>query len=103
MNRIDSPEPCSFILRAAAWAKKRFRSNSFCRYFKSKIKKTFSDFLIEIRIEHARKLLAETDMPVAKICFECGYNCFSNFNKQFKTITNRTPIEYRKYCRQTAI
>lgn len=77
--------------------------NSFCRYFKSRMKKSFSDFLIEIRIKHARRLLAETDMPVAEICFECGYNSFSNFNKQFKIITNRTPIEYRKYCRQTAI
>lgn len=77
--------------------------NSFCRYFKSRIKKSFSDFLIEIRIEHARKLLAETEMPVAEICFECGYNSFSNFNKQFKIITNRTPIEHRKYYRQTAI
>jgi AraC-like DNA-binding protein len=69
--------------------------NSFCRYFKSRIKKSFSNFLIEIRIGHACKLLAETDMPVADICFDCGYNTLSNFNKHFKSITKKSPLAYR--------
>lgn len=69
--------------------------NSFCRYFKSRIKKSFSNFLIEIRIGHACKLLAENDMPVAEICFECGYNSFSNFNKHFRIVTKKTPLQYR--------
>lgn len=69
--------------------------NSFCRYFKSRTKKSFSKFLIEIRIGHACKLLAETEKPVAEICYECGYNNFSNFNKIFKIVTSRTPVHYR--------
>lgn len=68
---------------------------SFCRYFKSRIKKTFSKFLIELRIGHACKLLAETNKGVAEICYESGYNNFSNFNRHFKSITQKTPLEYR--------
>ncbi len=68
---------------------------SFCRYFKSRIKKTFSKFLIEIRIGHACKLLAETNKSIADICYECGYNNFSNFNRHFKNITQKTPLEHR--------
>jgi AraC-like DNA-binding protein len=71
--------------------------NSFCRYFKSRIKKSFSKFLIEVRIGHACTLLAETEISVAEICYQCGYNNFSNFNRHFKTITLRTPIQHRKY------
>ena len=74
--------------------------NAFCRYFKSRIKKSFSNFLIEVRIEHACKLLAETQMPVADVCFECGYNNFSNFNKNFKVITKKTPLQYRTFCQK---
>jgi len=71
--------------------------HSFCRYFKSRIKKTFSKFLLEVRIGHAGKLLAETNKPVATICYESGFNNFSNFNRHFKTITKKTPLEYRKH------
>lgn len=69
--------------------------HSFCRYFKSRIKKTFSRFLIEVRIGHACKLLAETNKSVADICYESGYNNFSNFNRHFKSITQKTPLNYR--------
>ena len=70
--------------------------NSFCRYFKLRTKKSFSKFLIEIRISHACKLLAETGKPVAEVCYESGFNNFSYFNKNFKIITKRTPMQYRK-------
>ena len=71
--------------------------HSFCRYFKSRIKKTFSKFLLEVRIGHAGKLLAETNKTVATVCFESGFNNFSNFNRHFKTITKKTPLEYRRH------
>lgn len=70
---------------------------SFCRYFKSRIKKTFSQFLIEVRIGHACKLLAETDKSVSHICYESGYNNFSNFNKHFKKVIGKTPSKHRDY------
>lgn len=74
--------------------------NSFCRYFKSRIKKTFSKFLLEVRIGHACKLLAETHHPVADVCYRCGFNNFSNFYRHFKSITGRTPLAHRKYYQE---
>ena len=74
--------------------------NGFCRYFKSRIKKTFSHFLIEVRVGHACKLLAESDKTVAEICYESGFNNFSNFNRHFKHIAGRTPLNHRKYYQE---
>lgn len=74
--------------------------HAFCRYFKSRIKKTFSKFLIEVRIGHACKLLAETHKSVADICYECGFNNFSNFNRHFKFITGKTPLVHRRYYQE---
>ncbi len=74
--------------------------NGFCRYFKSRIKKTFSKFLLEVRIGHACKLLAESEKTVADICYESGFNNFSNFNRHFKIIAGRTPLNHRKYYQE---
>lgn len=74
--------------------------HSFCRYFKSKIKKTFSRFLLEVRTGHAAKLLAETNKSVAEVCYESGFNNFSNFNRHFKDIIGRTPMAHRKYYQE---
>lgn len=71
--------------------------HSFCRYFKEKTKKTYLDFLIEVRIGHACRLLVEQDLTVSEICYACGYNNISHFYHQFKTITNRQPLEYRSH------
>ncbi|MFP5040790.1 AraC family transcriptional regulator [Parasediminibacterium sp. JCM 36343] len=76
---------------------------AFCRYFKSRLKKTFSLFLIEVRIGHAAKLLAETSKSVAEICFESGYNNFSNFNRHFKAIIGKTPMQHRKYYQEVKL
>jgi len=71
---------------------------SFCRYFKLMTKKTYSDFLTEIRISHACRFLIEDKLPTEVLCFECGFNNVSNFYRHFKKITNMTPLEYkRKY------
>ena len=71
---------------------------SFCRYFKLITKKTYYDFLIEIRISQACRLLIEDKLLTEVICFECGFNNVSNFYRHFKKITKVTPLEYkRKY------
>ncbi|MCG8475350.1 MAG: AraC family transcriptional regulator [Cytophagales bacterium] len=69
---------------------------SFCRYFKLRTRKTFSLFLNEIRVGHACKLLKENQFNISEICYECGFNNISNFNRQFKAITDFTPTEYKK-------
>ncbi len=69
---------------------------SFCRYFKLMTKKTYYDFLIEIRVSHACKMLIEDKKPTEIICFECGFNNVSNFYRHFKKVTQTTPMEYKK-------
>lgn len=69
---------------------------SFCRFFKRNIKKSYFDFIKEIRIGHACKLLRETSQPVLEICYVSGYNSWAHFSKQFKSITKLTPTQYRK-------
>jgi len=70
--------------------------NSFCRYFKSKTQKTYSQFITEIRIGHACKLLIEDKFNVKQICYESGFNNFSSFHTAFKTVTNKTPLNYQR-------
>lgn len=71
-------------------------TTSFCRYFKPRANKTFTRFVNEIRIGHARKLLLEDNLNISQIGYECGFNALSNFNRQFKSIVNMSPHEYRK-------
>jgi len=75
--------------------------NSFCRYFKSMTNKTFLDFLTEIRISHACRMIIEDRYAIGVICYECGFNNVSNFYRHFKRFTGLTPFEYkRKYNKQ---
>ena len=73
---------------------------AFCRYFKRKTKKKFTEFVNETRIMHARKLLAETDKTIIEVAFECGYKNTSYFNRQFRIICNTVPSEFRDQVRQ---
>jgi AraC-like DNA-binding protein len=69
---------------------------SFSRYFTMKNNKSFSRFIAEIRIKHACEMLTETDESIAQVCYDCGFNTLSNFNKQFKEIISKKPTEYKK-------
>lgn len=70
--------------------------NSFCRYFKTKTRKTYSNFLIEIRVGVACKLLLENRISIKQICYESGFHNFASFHKYFKQITKRTPLLYQQ-------
>lgn len=70
--------------------------SSFCRYFKTMTKKTFFEFLIEIRISNVCRALVEDKLPIEVICYECGFNNVSNFYRHFKKITGMTPYTYKK-------
>ncbi|MDO6736577.1 AraC family transcriptional regulator [Wenyingzhuangia sp. 2_MG-2023] len=69
---------------------------AFCRYFKKRTQKTFTEYVNNLRIAQASKLLIETDMSISQICFECGYNSLSYFNRQFKKHKKIGPKEYKK-------
>lgn len=68
---------------------------TFCRFFKKNIKKTYFDFLQELKISHACKLLTGSNRAVMSICYESGYNSWAHFSKQFKKIKKMTPTQYR--------
>lgn len=70
--------------------------NSFCRYFKSRTGKTFSQFVTEIRVGHACKLLIDNRISIKQLCFESGFNNFTCFHKNFKMITGKSPQHYLK-------
>ncbi len=70
--------------------------NSFCRFFKQKTQKTFTLFLNEIRIGHAKKLLQNKNYTIKDICYTCGYNNPVNFFNFFKQIVKQTPKEFRE-------
>lgn len=68
---------------------------AFCRYFKRKTKKKFTEFVNETRIMHAQRLLAETDKNILEVAYECGYESSSYFYRVFKHHKHISPKSYR--------
>jgi AraC-like DNA-binding protein len=68
--------------------------SAFCRFFKLRTRKTFSQFVNEFRISVACKKLLLDDFSISEICYEVGFTNLSNFNRQFKKITGFTPSQY---------
>jgi AraC-like DNA-binding protein len=68
---------------------------AFCRFFKLRTNKTFSQFLIEVRINQACKMLSNGNFNVTETFFSCGYNNSSNFHRHFRQQTGLTPSEYK--------
>ena len=68
---------------------------SFCRYFKSRTQKTFSQYLIEVRINSACTYLVNKGSSVSEACYSSGYNNISNFHRHFLNLMGMTPNEYK--------
>lgn len=73
---------------------------AFCNYFKKTTKKTYVEFLNEIRIGCACKMLVDTDQKILNICYASGFNTLANFNSQFLKVKNMTPSQYRQVNRK---
>ena len=71
------------------------------RRFKKYLAKTPKQFINEVRLENARKLLVETDMPISQIGDETGFSDHSYFSKQFRLLFDELPSDFRKNYRQT--
>ncbi len=71
--------------------------SAFCRYFKDKSGKTYAEFINDLRICYACKLLRHGNRTISFICFEAGFNNVSNFNRQFKAKIGKSPSEYRDF------
>ncbi|MFZ1678610.1 MAG: AraC family transcriptional regulator [Saprospiraceae bacterium] len=70
--------------------------SAFSHFFKKATNRSFSDYLIAMRIEYACKLLLESDEQISRIAFLSGFNNIANFNRMFKKAHHATPIRFRK-------
>ncbi len=66
------------------------------RIFKKEMGMGVEDYIINIRITHAKSLLTDTLLPISQISSLVGYKNYTTFFKMFKRVTGMTPIEYRK-------
>jgi AraC-like DNA-binding protein len=71
-------------------------NNSFSRFFSQRTRKSFIEFVNEVRLSHACKLLQENKLSVSDICYASGYNNLSNFNRQFKKLYKVSPLKYAR-------
>lgn len=69
--------------------------SSFCRFFKQRMQKSYIDFLNEMRIRNACKLLMIRDIPISEISQKSGYRNLAYFNRKFKKTTGYTPTQYQ--------
>lgn len=74
--------------------------NALSRFFKQHTNRSISDYINDVRIGHASELLLDSMRPVAEICYECGFNTISNFNRIFKSCKGCTPSEFRNSYRK---
>jgi AraC-like DNA-binding protein len=71
-------------------------AGAFSRFFHAATGRTFTKAIGDLRISHACQRLRDTDKTVAEICFDCGFENLSNFNRQFKARKGMAPNEFRR-------
>ena len=77
---------------------------AFSRFFKLRTGKTLSEYIVDIRLGQAARLLVDTSDSVSEICWDCGFNTLSNFNRLFRKRKGCSPTEFReKYCKTKVI
>ena len=76
---------------------------SFSRFFRQRAGKTFSEYVVDIRIGFASRLLVDSARNIAEICYDCGFNNLSNFNRIFKRKKGCSPKEFRENYRKKKI
>lgn len=69
---------------------------AFCKYFRERTQKTLTEFINEVRISHACKMLYSEEYSIEQVCYDSGFNSPSNFNRQFKKTVQMPPLEFRK-------
>jgi AraC-type DNA-binding domain-containing proteins len=69
---------------------------AFCRFFKAETGKSFKNYIFDMRIGYACKLLLMNEINISEISTECGFETISHFNKTFRKVAGHSPSEYRK-------
>jgi AraC-like DNA-binding protein len=73
---------------------------AFSRFFHAHTGKTFPDFVNELRIGRACRLLLETDKTITEVAFECGFDSLTNFNRQFRRLKSGSPRDFRNIIQE---
>ncbi len=68
----------------------------FSNLFRSEVGMSFSDYLIQVRIENAKSLLRRFDLSVEAISKKCGFNSLAHFSRTFKDRCGLSPLKFRK-------
>lgn len=76
---------------------------SFSRFFKLRTSKTLSEYIVEIRLGMAARQLVDTTDSVSEICYGCGFNTLSNFNRLFRKNKGCSPTEFRDKYHKTKV
>ena len=71
-------------------------SEAFSRFFHRHLGKTFQDYVTDLRVAEACRLLLDTDLTAAQVCFKSGFNNLANFNRHFLRRKGTSPSQYRK-------
>ena len=104
-RRIDTA--CSYV-RAAydrpitlddVASRVQLSRSAFSRFFRRTMGRTFTDYVNEVRIDAACRLLIETDLPVTAVAARCGYRNLSHFNRRFLRRKGTQPRRYRRQYR----
>lgn len=77
--------------------------SSFSRFFKLRTSKTLSEYMVDIRLGVAARKLVDTTESVSEICYACGFNTLSNFNRLFRKNKGCSPTEFRDKYYKTKI
>ena len=77
--------------------------SSFSRFFKLHTGRNLSDYIIDLRLGHACRQLVDSTDSVAEICYACGFNNLSNFNRIFRKRKGCSPSEFRENYHKTRI
>lgn len=74
---------------------------SFYNYFRRNYKVPFKEYLLEIRVEYACKLLRDETLNISEIAYSCGFENLSNFNRQFRKLKLMTPSQYQRQLQES--
>lgn len=77
--------------------------SAFSRFFKLHTGKTLTDYITDIRLGYAARMIVDTNQSIAEISFRCGYNNLSNFNRTFKRKKGCSPTDFRDRYHKTQI
>ena len=76
---------------------------SFSRFFRQRTGRTLSDYIVDIRLGFAARMLVDSSKNISEICYECGFNNLSNFNRTFKAKRNYTPRDFRAMFKKNKV